>query len=109
MTAVSVVAYVLLTAAVLLALVRLVRGPSLLDRVVAADTILAVVAAALVVVAALERNTVIVPVVVVVSLLGFLGAVGVARYVGGMLIRSTTGDGVDVGLPEPAEERGVPR
>ena len=31
-----------------------------------------------------------------------IGTVSVARYVGGMLLRST-GDGTDVGLPEAAE------
>jgi multicomponent Na+:H+ antiporter subunit F len=31
--------------------------------------------------------------------------VSVARYVGGMLLRSGTGDGRDVGLPVAAEER----
>jgi multicomponent Na+:H+ antiporter subunit F len=103
-TVVSWIAYVLMSAGGLLALVRLVRGPSLLDRVVASDTLLVIVAAALALVAALERNTTLVPVLLVVSLLGFIGSVAVARYVGGMLLRSTTGDGSDVGLPPPAEE-----
>jgi multicomponent Na+:H+ antiporter subunit F len=38
----------------------------------------------------------------VVALLGFLGAVSVARYVGGMLLQSS-GDATDVGLPPAAE------
>ena len=42
------------------------------------------------------------PVLLVVSLLGFIGSVAVARYVGGMLLRSS-GSGEDVGLPQPAE------
>jgi multicomponent Na+:H+ antiporter subunit F len=42
---------------------------------------------------------------VVVSLLAFVGSVSIARYVGGMLLQSATGDGRDVGLPERAEER----
>ena len=46
-----------------------------------------------------------VPVLVVVSLLAFVGSVSVARYVGGMLLRSRTGDGRDVGLLVAAEER----
>jgi multicomponent Na+:H+ antiporter subunit F len=44
-------------------------------------------------------------VLVVVSLLAFVGSVSVARYIGGMLLRSSTGDGRDVGLPVAAEER----
>jgi multicomponent Na+:H+ antiporter subunit F len=43
-------------------------------------------------------------VLVVVALLAFVGSVSIARYVGGMLIRSATGDGSDVGLPPAAEE-----
>jgi multicomponent Na+:H+ antiporter subunit F len=109
-TVVSWIAYVLVSAGGLLALARLVRGPSLLDRVVASDTLLVIVAAGLAVVAALDRNTTLVPVLLVVSLLGFVGSVAVARYVGGMLLRSSTGDGQDVGLPPAAEEaEGGPR
>jgi multicomponent Na+:H+ antiporter subunit F len=104
-SAVSVVCFVLLAGGAGLSIVRLVRGPSLLDRVVAADTSLAIVVAGLGVQAALQRNTTVVPVLVVVSLLGFIGSVGVVRYVGGILIRSTSGDGQDVGLPPPAEGR----
>ena len=55
--------------------------------------------------AALSRDATVVPVLVVVSLLAFVGSVSIARYVGGMLLRSDTGDGRDVGLPEAAEER----
>jgi multicomponent Na+:H+ antiporter subunit F len=46
----------------------------------------------------------VVPVLVVVSLLAFVGSVSIARYVGGMLIRSSTRDGSDLGLPPIAEE-----
>nr|WP_221204003.1 monovalent cation/H+ antiporter complex subunit F [Modestobacter versicolor] len=87
---------------VLLALVRLALGPSLLDRVVATDALLVIVSAGLAVYAALTRNPTVVPVLVVVSLLGFVGSVSVARYIGGMLMEST-GDGQDVGLPPAAE------
>jgi multicomponent Na+:H+ antiporter subunit F len=103
-TAVYWTAYLLLGGGALLALVRLARGPSLLDRVVATDVLLVIVSAGLAVYAALARDPTVVPVLVVVSLLGFVGSVSVARYIGGMLIRST-GDGQDVGLPEAHEER----
>jgi multicomponent Na+:H+ antiporter subunit F len=101
-------AYGLLGTGALLALVRLGRGPSLLDRVVATDTLLVIIAAGLAVHAGLERDPTVVPVLVVVSLLAFVGSVSVARYIGGMLIAST-GDGQDVGLPEAAEERAARR
>jgi multicomponent Na+:H+ antiporter subunit F len=102
---VAVIAHTLLGSGALLALARLARGPSLLDRVVATDTLLVIIAASLAVQAALSRDATLVPVLVVVSLLAFVGSVSIARYVGGMLVRSAAGDGQDVGLPEAAEER----
>jgi multicomponent Na+:H+ antiporter subunit F len=101
-TVVSVLTFALLGGGVLLALVRLALGPSLLDRVVATDALLVIISAGLAVYAALTRNPTVVPVLVVVSLLGFVGSVSVARYIGGMLLASAD-DGQDVGLPEAAE------
>ena len=83
------IAHALLGSGALLALVRLARGPSLLDRVVATDTLLVIISASLAVHAALNRDPTVVPVLVVVSLLAFVGSVSVARYVGGMLLRSS--------------------
>lgn len=91
MTAVSWAAYLLLGSGALLTLVRLALGPSLLDRVVATDTLLVIIAAGLAVHAALQRDPTVVPVLVVVSLLAFVGSVSVARYIGGMLIHSHLG------------------
>jgi multicomponent Na+:H+ antiporter subunit F len=105
---VQVLAYGLLGGGALLALVRLARGPSLLDRVVATDTLLVIIAAGLAVHAALQRDPTVVPVLVVVSLLAFVGSVSVARYVGGMLVRSAAdGDSEGAAGPAPAgaEER----
>jgi multicomponent Na+:H+ antiporter subunit F len=96
--------YGLLGTGAMLSLIRLGIGPSLLDRVVATDTLLVIIAAGLAVHAGLQRDPTVVPVLVVVSLLAFVGSVSVARYVGGMLMRSA-GDGQDVGLPEADEER----
>ncbi|WP_204267006.1 hypothetical protein [Citrobacter youngae] len=47
MTVVSVLAFTMLGAGVLLALVRLALGPSLLDRVVATDALLVIISAGL--------------------------------------------------------------
>jgi multicomponent Na+:H+ antiporter subunit F len=106
-TFVQIALYAMVGGGALLALVRLARGPSLLDRVVATDTLLVIIAAGLAVHAALARDPTVVPVLVVVALLAFVGSVSVARYVGGMLLRSRTGDGRDLGLPVAAEEREV--
>ena len=105
MIVVAVIAHALLGSGALLALVRLARGPSLLDRVVATDTLLVIISASLAVHAALSRDPTVVPVLVVVSLLAFVGSVSIARYVGGMLLQSAPGEGSDVGLPPAAEER----
>lgn len=107
MTVVSALTFALLGGGVLLALVRLAQGPSLLDRVVATDALLVIISAGLAVYAALTRNPTVVPVLVVVSLLGFVGSVSVARYIGGMLLESAD-DGQDVGLPPAAESLAGP-
>lgn len=95
MTVVYWLAYGMLGAGALLALIRLARGPSLLDRMVATDTVLVIIAAGLAVHAALERDPTVVPALVVVSLLAFVGAVSVARYIGGMMLRSPQGEPAD--------------
>jgi multicomponent Na+:H+ antiporter subunit F len=106
-TVVNVLAYALLGGGALLALVRLARGPSLLDRVVATDILLVIIAAGLAVHAALQRDPTLVPVLVVVSLLAFVGSVSVARYIGGMLLRSAD-DGQGAGRPAADDRRGGP-
>jgi multicomponent Na+:H+ antiporter subunit F len=92
-TAVFWATYLMLGGGALLTLVRLARGPSLLDRVVATDVLLVIISAGLAVYAALQRDPTVVPVLVVVSLLAFVGSVSVARYIGGMLIDSPRGHG----------------
>ena len=84
MTVVFWLVYGMLGAGALLALVRLARGPSLLDRVVATDILLVIISAGLAVYAALRQDPTVVPVLVVVSLLAFVGSISIARYVGGM-------------------------
>jgi len=88
-------AFVMLGTGALLTLVRLARGPSLLDRVVATDVLLVIIAAGLAVHAALQRDPTVVPVLVVVSLLAFVGSVSVARYIGGMLLTGSRPDGAE--------------
>ena len=92
MTVVAVIAHALLGTGALLTLLRLARGPSLLDRVVATDVLLVIISAGLAVYATLLRDPTVVPVLVVVSLLAFVGSVSVARYIGGMLIDAPPAD-----------------
>ncbi|MET7836646.1 monovalent cation/H+ antiporter complex subunit F [Micromonospora sediminicola] len=80
MTVVAVIVTVLLTVAGALTLVRVIRGPSILDRAVATDVLLAVVVAAIATEAAWSRDATALPVLVVLALVGFVGSVSVARF-----------------------------
>ncbi|MFI6982635.1 monovalent cation/H+ antiporter complex subunit F [Embleya sp. NPDC050154] len=71
---------VLLGGAAVAALIRLVRGPSTLDRAVAVDMLLAVVLAAIAAEATLNRHTTTVPVLLALALVGFLGSVSIVRF-----------------------------
>ncbi|GLZ58096.1 MULTISPECIES: monovalent cation/H+ antiporter complex subunit F [Micromonospora] len=70
----------LLSVTALLALTRLYRGPSLVDRVIAADMLLATMVGAVGAEAAVNRHTSTLPVLVVLSLLGFVGSVSLVRF-----------------------------
>jgi multicomponent Na+:H+ antiporter subunit F len=63
-----------------LAVVRAERGPSILDRTIALDIVLTITIAGGALYASLERRTDIVPILVVLSLVGFVGSVTVARF-----------------------------
>ncbi|MEU4639921.1 monovalent cation/H+ antiporter complex subunit F [Micromonospora sp. NPDC023814] len=75
-----VVLTVLFSVTALLALARLYRGPSLIDRVVAADMLLATMVGAVGAEAAVNRHATTLPVLVVLSLLGFVGSVSLVRF-----------------------------
>jgi multicomponent Na+:H+ antiporter subunit F len=63
------------------AIVRIVRGPSLLDRMLASDVLLAVIASGLLLRAAVTGDMYNLIFVLVVAAVGFLGSVTVARSV----------------------------
>lgn len=81
MTVVGGVCLVGLALAALLVVVRLVRGPSVPDRIVALDVLVQVVVAGIAVAAAVTRDGTYLAVLVAVALLGFVGTVTVARFV----------------------------
>ena len=81
MTAVLVVCFAGLGLAALLVLVRLVRGPSVPDRIVALDVLVQLVVAGIAVAAAVTRDGIYLSVLVAVSLLGFVGTVSVGRFI----------------------------
>ncbi|MFI8526866.1 monovalent cation/H+ antiporter complex subunit F [Promicromonospora sukumoe] len=80
MVAVGVVATALLAVGALLAVVRIERGPTMLDRTVAFDVLTTVLVGAIAVEAAISRRTESVPILVVLSLVGFIGSVTIARF-----------------------------
>ncbi len=63
------------------AIIRIAVGPSLLDRVLAADVLLAIFAAALCIDMAVNRRLNNIMLVVAISIIGFVGSVTVARFV----------------------------
>jgi len=72
---------VMLTLAALLAFVRVVRGPTLPDRVVAIDLIGVLIVGVLVVEAAATGNQAFLDVAIVIALISFVGTIAYARYV----------------------------
>ncbi|EEP74080.1 hypothetical protein MCAG_04407 [Micromonospora sp. ATCC 39149] len=78
--ALATVLTVLLSVTALLALARMYRGPSLLDRVIASDVLLNTMVGAVGTEAAINRHATTLPVLVVLSLLGFVGAVALVRF-----------------------------
>ncbi|MGX6447778.1 monovalent cation/H+ antiporter complex subunit F [Patulibacter sp. S7RM1-6] len=92
MTVVIWIAGALLAVAALFALIRVVRGPSPLDRVVALDVLLSCLIGAIGLEAAFDRHGTTIPVLAVLALLGFVGSVAVARF--------GAGEGDDEGVRE---------
>ena len=72
---------VLLAASVVIALFRIVRGPSILDRMIGTDVVLASIMCGLGGYMALSDRTDLLPVLIVLAMLGFVGSVSVSRYV----------------------------
>lgn len=78
-TVLSIVTAVLLVSGALVT-VRLVRGPSILDRAVALDALIAVVMAGVGVLTASRGIPYYLPALLVLSFLGFTGSVSMARF-----------------------------
>lgn len=77
----SEIALSMVTIAILLAVVRLIRGPSLPDRVVALDLISILVAGATAIYAVRTGEAVFLDVAISLALLAFLGTVAFATYI----------------------------
>ncbi|WP_419705662.1 monovalent cation/H+ antiporter complex subunit F [Promicromonospora sp. NFX87] len=108
MLVVGIVATALLAAGALLAVVRMERGPSMLDRSVAFDVLTTALVGAIAVEAALSRRTASVPILVVLSMVGFIGSVAVARFAAVEPPKGRTPDGTGPGAKGPDATGGPP-
>lgn len=81
MTVVTSVALGGVVVAGLLCLLRLLRGPSLADRIVALDALLVLIVSGIAIDAARTGEGTYLEVLVVAALLGFVGTVNVARFI----------------------------
>lgn len=80
MNVVVVICAVLLGVSALLALWRVERGPSMLDRTIAVDVLTSLLVASIATYAAWTRRADLVPVLLALSLVGFLTSVTIARF-----------------------------
>ncbi len=69
-----------LTAAAVLLVIRIALGPTMMDRVIALDVLVSAMICWLGVEAAVNRHTTTLPVLVVLSLVGFVASVSMARF-----------------------------
>lgn len=81
MIVVTNIAFGLIAVGVLATLVRLVKGPSLADRVVATDLFLTFLVIGSAVLAARQEEGTYLEVMLVVAVVGFLGTAMVARFI----------------------------
>ncbi|TFD48383.1 sodium:proton antiporter [Cryobacterium frigoriphilum] len=77
---VAVVASAMFAVGALCAVYRIVVGPSVLDRVIASDVLVATIICALGAEMALNRHTDTLPVLLVLALFAVLGSLSVARF-----------------------------
>lgn len=80
MNTVGLLCLVMLGIAALLCIYRIARGPTMLNRTMAADVFIAAAAAGLGVDAAVGQHATALPILAVLSMLGFLGSVSIARF-----------------------------
>jgi len=73
---------VLIAVAIVLCLVRVLRGPNLVDRGVASDTVAVQVAALVLLITIRSETLVAFDAVLIVSILGFVSTLAFAQYVG---------------------------
>jgi multicomponent Na+:H+ antiporter subunit F len=96
-TVLTIAAGAVLALAGVLVVVRIVRGPTVLDRVVALDVLVAIMVCGFGLEAAVGRHSTTLPILIALSMLGFVGSVSVARFVAKE--RDTAGTDKETGAP----------
>lgn len=80
MTSFAIAGLVMLATAAALTLIRLFRGPTNLDRIIALDVMLVIVISGIAMDAAGRRTTTSLPLLLVLGLVSFIGGVAVTRF-----------------------------
>ena len=80
-TALLVAVYAIFALSALLTVWRIIKGPSILDRAVAADVLLTLVICALGAEMAINRHTRTLPLLLIVAAVGVFGSISIARFV----------------------------
>ncbi|MDT9593338.1 monovalent cation/H+ antiporter complex subunit F [Nocardioides zeae] len=80
MTVLLVASGLLLGVAALLVVLRMTLGPTILDRAIAFDVLIAISICAIALEAAIDRSSETMPLLLMATLLGFVGSVSVARF-----------------------------
>ena len=80
MTVVAALALALLGTAAAIVVVRLFRGPTNLDRIVAAEILMVIVIAGIATESAWQRTATNLPLLLILGLVGFVGGVAVTRF-----------------------------
>ncbi|HUG47190.1 MAG TPA: cation:proton antiporter [Candidatus Limnocylindria bacterium] len=75
------IALALVSVALFLAALRLFRGPTLADRVIALELIASLMVGIIAVISIVGEQAVLIDVAIALTLVGFLGAVAFARYI----------------------------
>ncbi|GAA1857166.1 monovalent cation/H+ antiporter complex subunit F [Microbacterium koreense] len=81
MSPILIAIYVVFTIASLLTMVRIVIGPSILDRAVASDVLLTLVMCVLGAEMAINQHTRTLPVLLIIAAVGVFGSIAIARFV----------------------------
>jgi len=82
MTTYWMAAVVAMAALMLLAMVRIIKGPTAADRVVGLDAINSLVVASMIVLGAAYRQVIFIDVAIIYALLSFVGTLFISKYLG---------------------------